>query len=217
MSPARRERADSRSSSAPKMRPRTRGTSSSSRVGRLLRERSELESGQSRFNRPLPRRHAAGRIRARISLLMAHAMSQPAVRAPRLHGTLAFFTIYVVWGSTVLASRYAVESIPPLFVAGTRHFIAGAILLAWAWSQGERPTRSAWRNALVLGFLFFFVSHGLLHWAELTVPSGVAALVIATEPAMVALLLPLLELGPAPRGLTYVGLALGAGSVAVLF
>jgi drug/metabolite transporter (DMT)-like permease len=90
-------------------------------------------------------------------------------------------------------------------------------LLAWALWKGERPTRQGWRAGLVLGFLFFFVSHGLLHWAELKVPSGVAALVIAIEPAIVALLLPLLRLGGAPRGVTWAGLALGAVSVALLF
>ncbi|MFN2549489.1 MAG: EamA family transporter, partial [Myxococcales bacterium] len=82
---------------------------------------------------------------------------------------------------------------------------------------GERPTRQGLRAGLILGFLFFFVSHGLLHWAELSVPSGVAALVIAIEPAIVALLLPLLRIGPPPRGITWVGLTLGAVSVALLF
>jgi drug/metabolite transporter (DMT)-like permease len=104
-----------------------------------------------------------------------------------------------------------------LFTAATRHLVAGSILLGWALWKGERPTRQGWRAGLVLGFLFFFVSHGLLHWAELKVASGVAALVIAVEPAIVALLLPVLKLGPAPRGATWGGLALGAASVALLF
>jgi drug/metabolite transporter (DMT)-like permease len=141
----------------------------------------------------------------------------PATRPGRIETVSAFFAIYVIWGSTFLAIRFAVESIPPLFTAATRHLVAGSILLAWALWKGERPTRQGWRAGLVLGFLFFFVSHGLLHWAELKVPSGVAALVIAIEPAIVALLLPLLKLGPAPRGLTWAGLALGAASVALLF
>src|SRR3954468_17934491 len=134
-----------------------------------------------------------------------------------LQGALAFLIIYIVWGSTFLAIRYAVESIPPLFTAATRHLVAGSILLAWALWKGERPTRQGWRAGIVLGFLFFLVSHGLLHWAEVKVPSGVAALVIAIEPAIVALLLPLLKLGPRPRGVTWAGLAVGAVSVALLF
>src|SRR5438067_2944929 len=141
----------------------------------------------------------------------------PSVRPGRIEAISAFLAIYVIWGSTFLAIRYAVESIPPLFTAATRHLVAGSILLAWALWKGERPTRQGWRAGLVLGFLFFFVSHGLLHWAELKVPSGVAALVIAIEPAIVALLLPVLKLGAAPRGLTWAGLALGAVSVGLLF
>ncbi len=146
---------------------------------------------------------------------MTHA--PPAVRPSRIEAIFAFLAIYIIWGSTFLAIRYAVESIPPLFTAATRHLLAGSILLAWALWKGERPTRQGWRAGVLLGFLFFFVSHGLLHWAEQKVPSGVAALVIAIEPAIVALLLPLLKLGPRPRGVTYAGLALGAASVAFLF
>ncbi|MFN2548913.1 MAG: EamA family transporter, partial [Myxococcales bacterium] len=138
-------------------------------------------------------------------------------RPSRIESISAFLAIYLIWGSTFLAIRYSIQSIPPLLTAGTRHFVAGTILLAWALWRGERPTRQGLRAGLILGFLFFFVSHGLLHWAELNVPSGVAALVIAIEPAIVALLLPLLRLGGPPRGATWAGLALGAVSVALLF
>lgn len=132
-------------------------------------------------------------------------------------GILAFLTVYIVWGSTFLAIRYAVETIPPLFVAATRHLIAGSILFAWAWWHGERPTKQGVKAGLVLGALFFLISHGTLHWAEQFVASGVAALVIATEPVFVALMLPLFRLGAAPTAKTYAGLALGIGSVLVLF
>jgi drug/metabolite transporter (DMT)-like permease len=148
---------------------------------------------------------------------MAEIAVAPGARPARLEAILAFLAIYVIWGSTFLAIRIAVESVPPLFTAATRHLVAGTILLGWALWKGERPTREGLRAGLVLGFLFFFVSHGLLHWAELKVPSGVASLVIAVEPAIVALLLPVLRLGPLPRGLTWAGLALGAVSVALLF
>src|SRR3954464_815010 len=137
-------------------------------------------------------------------------------RPARLESVLAFLAIYLIWGSTFLAIRVAVESIPPLLTAATRHLIAGSILLAWALWKGERPTRQGWRAGLILGFLFFFVSHGLLHWAELEVPSGVAALGIAVEPAIVAVMLPLLRLGPSPRCATWVGLLVGGLSVALL-
>lgn len=132
-------------------------------------------------------------------------------------GILAFLTVYVVWGSTFLAIRYAVKTIPPLFVAATRHLVAGSILLVWALWHGERPTRQGVRAGLALGALFFLISHGTLHWAEQFVPSGVAALVIATEPVFVALMLPAFRLGAPPTAKTYAGLALGIGGVLVLF
>src|SRR5437016_13290226 len=141
----------------------------------------------------------------------------PAARPRRIEAISAFLAIYVIWGSTFRAIRYAVASIPPLFTAATRHLVAGSILLGWALWKGERPTRQGLRAGIILGFLFFFVSHGLLHWAELNVPSGVAALVIAIEPAIVALLLPVLKLGPRPRCMTWSVLALGSVIVALLF
>src|SRR5207244_10161416 len=67
------------------------------------------------------------------------------VRRMRIQAILAFLIIYIVWGSTFLAIRYAVETIPPFLTAATRHLIAGAILLAWAWRNGERPSKEAWR------------------------------------------------------------------------
>ncbi len=98
---------------------------------------------------------------------------------------LAFAAIYLVWGSTYLAIRYAVETIPPLVTAGIRHSIAGTIMFAWAWARGFRPTRSHWIAGFVLGALFFLIGHGTLHWAEQYVGSGLAALLIATEPMFI--------------------------------
>jgi drug/metabolite transporter (DMT)-like permease len=101
---------------------------------------------------------------------------------------LAFAAIYLVWGSTYLAIRYAVETIPPLVTAGIRHSIAGAIMLAWAWARGFRPKREHWISGLIVGALFFLVGHGTLHWAEQYVGSGLAALLIATEPMFILVL-----------------------------
>ncbi len=101
---------------------------------------------------------------------------------------LAFAAIYLVWGSTYLAIRYAVETIPPLVTAGVRHSIAGAIMLAWAWARGFRPKREHWISGLIVGALFFLVGHGTLHWAEQYVGSGLAALLIATEPMFILVL-----------------------------
>lgn len=136
-------------------------------------------------------------------------------RQERTLAFLAFFTIYVIWGSTYLAIRYAVETIPPLLVAGTRHLVAGALLFAWCWWKGLRPTAAQWRASLVVGALFFLGGHGLLHWAEQTVDSGLAALLIATEPIMIAVLASMAGQSritlPAAGGML-----LGLGGVAVL-
>jgi drug/metabolite transporter (DMT)-like permease len=101
---------------------------------------------------------------------------------------LAFVAIYVIWGSTYLAIRYAVETIPPLVTAGIRHSIAGGIMLTWAWWRGFRPTRQQWVAGFALGSLFFLIGHGTLHWAEQYVGSGLAALLIATEPMFILVL-----------------------------
>jgi drug/metabolite transporter (DMT)-like permease len=101
---------------------------------------------------------------------------------------LAFAAIYVIWGSTYLAIRYAVETIPPLVAAGIRHSLAGGIMLTWAWWRGFRPTRQQWVAGFALGALFFLIGHGSLHWAEQYVGSGLAALLIATEPMFILVL-----------------------------
>ncbi len=109
-------------------------------------------------------------------------------RAYSIQLALAFAAIYLVWGSTYLGIRYAVETIPPLVAAGIRHSIAGTILLAWAWARGFRPTRANWISGIIVGALFFLVGHGSLHWAEQYVGSGLAALLIATEPMFILIL-----------------------------
>ena len=101
---------------------------------------------------------------------------------------LAFAATYIIWGSTYLAIRVAVATIPPLVTAGIRHSVAGAILLAWAYARGFRPTRAHWISGLIVGALFFLVGHGSLHWAEQYVGSGLAALLIATEPMFILVL-----------------------------
>jgi drug/metabolite transporter (DMT)-like permease len=101
---------------------------------------------------------------------------------------LSFLSIYVIWGSTYLAIRFSVETIPPFYTAGIRHLCAGSILLIWALAKGLRPTWNQIRASVVIGFFFFLVGHGSLHWAERVVPSGLAALLIAVEPIFVFLL-----------------------------
>jgi drug/metabolite transporter (DMT)-like permease len=114
-----------------------------------------------------------------------------------------------------LAIRYAVETVPPLFVAGTRHLIAGGLLFAWCWRNGLRPAAAQWRASFVVGALFFLGGHGLLHWAEQVVPSGLAALLIATEPIMIAVLFALAGHSRITLA-SALGMLLGLGGVAVL-
>ncbi|WP_051978372.1 EamA family transporter [Edaphobacter aggregans] len=108
-------------------------------------------------------------------------------RARRFDGrvVLAFLAIYILWGTTFLAIRVAVHEVPPLFAAGTRMFLAGAILFGWMWVRGAaRPTREQWRNLALMGVLMFVVDYGPLFWAEKYVPSGIAAVLAATVPLM---------------------------------
>lgn len=113
-------------------------------------------------------------------------MAMPSTESVKL--ALAFAAIYLVWGSTYLAIRYAVETIPPLVTAGIRHSAAGAVLLTWACLRGYRPKREHWFSGMIVGALFFLIGHGSLHWAEQHVESGLAALLIATEPMFILVL-----------------------------
>ena len=101
----------------------------------------------------------------------------------------AFFAIYVVWGSTYLAIRVVVATVPPFFAAGLRFAIAGALLYGWARARGTAsPSRSEWRNVLMLSTLLFLLAYGILFWAEKTVPSGIASVLVAMIPIWTALL-----------------------------
>jgi len=136
--------------------------------------------------------------------------------ANRLLVVLAFLAIYVIWGSTYLAIRYAVETIPPLYTAGMRHLTAGTVLLAWALAKGLRPTREQVRASVVIGFFFFLVGHGLLHWAEKVVPSGLASLLIAVEPIIVFLLSSAAARTWRFNGMLLAGILLGLGGLGML-
>jgi drug/metabolite transporter (DMT)-like permease len=114
--------------------------------------------------------------------------SASTARTHRVTVVLSFISIYLIWGSTYLAIRYAVETIPPLYTAGLRHLTAGIILLFWCLAKRLRPTWAQVRASILIGAFFFLGGHGSLHWAELKVPSGLASLLIACEPILVFLL-----------------------------
>ena len=101
---------------------------------------------------------------------------------------LAFAIIYFVWGSTFLAIRIGVHEVPPLLFAAMRFFVAGFVLFGWMIARGEpSPTRRQWMSVLLLALLIFLIDYGLLFWAEQRVPSGVAAVMLATIPVFIAL------------------------------
>ncbi len=104
-------------------------------------------------------------------------------RAPRGQIIAAFASIYTVWGSTYLAIRYAVETMPPFVMGGTRFLISGLILYAWSRSRGAvRPTRKQWRNATIAGAFLLLGGNGGVVWAEQTVESGMTALLVSILP-----------------------------------
>ena len=89
----------------------------------------------------------------------------------------AFAALYVIWGSTYLAIRYAIETLPPLIMAGVRFLMAGAVLYTFLRIRGEeRPSAAQWKAALIVGALLLLGGNGAVVWAEQRVPSGIAAL-----------------------------------------
>jgi len=101
---------------------------------------------------------------------------------------LAFGIIYFVWGSTFLAIRIGVREVPPFLLAAMRFLAAGIALYGWTIARGERsPSARQWASVCLLAFLIFAVDYGLLFWAERRVPSGVAAVMMATIPTFMAL------------------------------
>ena len=101
---------------------------------------------------------------------------------------LAFAIIYFVWGSTYLAIRVGVREVPPFLLAAMRFLIAGLVLYGWMIAHGERsPSGRQWTSASLLAILIFVFDYGLLFWAEQRVPSGIAAVMMATIPVFMAL------------------------------
>jgi drug/metabolite transporter (DMT)-like permease len=101
---------------------------------------------------------------------------------------LAFAIIYFVWGSTFLAIRVGVHEVPPFLLAATRFLIAGLVLYGWVMARGERsPNVRQWASVTLLAILIFVCDYGLLFWAEQRVPSGIAAVMLATIPVFMAL------------------------------
>jgi drug/metabolite transporter (DMT)-like permease len=128
---------------------------------------------------------------------------------------LALAAVYIVWGSTYLAMRIAVEGLPPMLMAGVRFAIAGALLMTYLVSRGAAlPTFRQWLYALPVGGLFFVGGNGLVAIAERSISSGIAAVVCATMPLWMALFA--LASRERPRRREWIGLGIGFAGVAVL-
>jgi drug/metabolite transporter (DMT)-like permease len=129
----------------------------------------------------------------------------------------AFAAVYIIWGSTYLTIRFAIQSIPPFLMAGARHLAAGALLFAFARLRGAAaPTWPQWRDATIAGILMLLIGNGGVSWAEQWVPSGTAALLVALTPLWMVLLDWLRPGGIRPRAFVGAGLVVGIVGVALL-
>lgn len=130
---------------------------------------------------------------------------------------IALIAVYLIWGSTYLAIRYVVASIPPFTAAGIRFLSAGLLLYTWRIVKGDPvPTRREWRDAGIIGLLLLLGGNGLVSWAEQFVPSGIAALLISTVPIWMVLIESLRRGGEKPTVRAILGLTLGFGGVALM-
>jgi drug/metabolite transporter (DMT)-like permease len=137
--------------------------------------------------------------------------------ATRAQIIAAFASIYLVWGSTYLAIRYAVQTIPPFLMGGIRFVISGLLLYMWARSRGSpKPTRPHWRNAIIAGGFLLLGGNGAVVWAEQFVPSGLTALLVSILPFWLVIIEWVRPPRKRPSGAVLVGLILGFVGIIVL-
>ena len=129
----------------------------------------------------------------------------------------AFIAVYFVWGTTYLAIKIAIETLPPLLMMGIRSLVAGSILYIWGRLRGDaNVVRKELPSLVLIGFLFFLIGHGLIAWAQKSVPSGVTALLVASEPIFIALFEPMFTREGRVGKRTVLGLLIGVCGIAVL-
>jgi drug/metabolite transporter (DMT)-like permease len=130
---------------------------------------------------------------------------------------VAFAALYIIWGSTYLGIRFAIETIPPFLMAGTRYFLAGLIIFAIARTQGPLTwTWADWRTSLIVGACLLLGGNGGVTLSEKFVDSGLSSLIVATVPIYITLLGWLTGLVPRPKPIIWLGLAGGFLGVAIL-
>jgi drug/metabolite transporter (DMT)-like permease len=136
---------------------------------------------------------------------------------PRSKVLAAFAAVYIVWGSTYLAIRFAVESFPPLLMAGSRFLLSGAMLYAFTRMRGSaQPTRREWRDSLISGALMLCGGNAGVAWAEQHVASGLAALIVAVVPLWMVLIEALRPGGARPTFRVILGVIVGLAGLVVL-
>ena len=130
---------------------------------------------------------------------------------------IALLALYIVWGSTYLAIRFSVETIPPFLHAALRFLISGAILYIWRRAAGDpAPTAGNWKSTAIVGAALLLGGNGLVAWAEQTVPSGIAALLITTSPFWLVLFESMRAGGTKPTWQAILGLIVGFAGVFIL-
>lgn len=130
---------------------------------------------------------------------------------------LALAAVYFFWGGTYLAMRFAIETLPPFLMAGTRFILAGAFLYAVEMRRGTPPpTKNQWKSAAIAGALLLLGGNGGVVWAQQFVPSGMTAIVVATAPLWMCLMAWALPGGGRPAGDILLGLVLGFGGITLL-
>lgn len=141
----------------------------------------------------------------------------PAPPPARSRVIAAFAAVYLLWGSTYLAIRFAIETMPPLVMAGVRFLVAGTVLYTLVRARGAaKPTRANWLAALIVGGLLLACGNGSVVWAEQLVPSGITALLVATVPLWMVLFDWLRPGGRRPRAMVIAGIALGLVGLVLL-
>ena len=130
---------------------------------------------------------------------------------------LSFATVYLLWGGTFFAMKIGVQSFPPLILAGMRHFSVGLVLYPLLrWKTGIRPTVEHWKAAAISGVLLLCVGNGAVCWAEQTVPSGVAALLVATVTLWMVIVDWLRPRGQRPSARILFGIVMGFTGMVIL-
>ena len=130
---------------------------------------------------------------------------------------IALLALYIVWGSTYLAIRFAVDTIPPFLHAGLRFLISGLILVIWRRAAGdEMPSFKQWKSLAIVGTLLLLGGNGLVSFAEQRIASGVAALIIGTVPLWLVLIEAIRPGGVRPSWRALIGLIVGFGGIYLL-